>query len=168
MDNSFKRLVSWRRRVLPAAVTALLALQIGTASAAGPFAPLSGKWLGGGMIDLPSGARERIRCRAIYVVSSSGHAFAQLLRCASDSFIVDIHSDVAEQRGAMAGSWSETTTGTSGNLIGEVRGSAVRATVTGFGFTAALSLVTRGRSQFVSIRLLGATSAGVTAAFHRE
>jgi hypothetical protein len=135
---------------------------------AGPFTPLSGTWIGSGIIETPSGTRERIRCRASYLVSPGGAALDQVLRCASDSYQVDIHADVAEQGGAASGTWTETTRGASGTLTGVVRGGTIQGTIAGIGFTAALTLATRGRSQFVSIRLNSAEIAGVTINFRRR
>ncbi|HLH12335.1 MAG TPA: hypothetical protein VKV77_10715 [Methylovirgula sp.] len=137
------------------------------AEARGPFAPLAGTWVGGGTIELPGGASERLRCRASYVVSPGGDALTQSLRCASQSYQVIINSEVEEQGGAVSGRWEELTRGASGTLSGVVRGGTIQGTIAGTGFTAALSLVTRGRTQTVSIRLQGPEIAGVTAAFRK-
>jgi hypothetical protein len=154
-------------RAYTAAVFALFAIQAGNALA-GPFTPLAGIWIGGGTIDMPGGAHERIRWRASYVVSPSGTAFNQVLRCASDSYQVDIESDVAEQDGAVSGTWTETTRGATGTLTGVVHGGTIQGTISGVGFTAALLLATHGRTQLVSIRLNSAEIAGVTVSFRRR
>src|ERR1700744_1237291 len=54
--------------------------------AKGPFARLAGSWSGSGTIAASNGSRERIRCVATYAVGGGGHALAQNLRCASDSY----------------------------------------------------------------------------------
>jgi hypothetical protein len=157
-----------RSRTYAMAFMAALAVPASDARAGGPFTPLAGNWTGRGTIIMPGGAQERIRCRASYVVSSAGDALSQVLRCASDSFIVNVDSEVTEQSGELSGSWTETTRGATGNLSGEVRGPVIRGTIAGLGFTAALSLVTRGRTQFVSITLEGGSDiAGVVVTFHR-
>jgi hypothetical protein len=153
-------------RASVAALFTLVAIQ--QAEARGPFALMAGRWIGSGTIDLPGGSSERIHCRASYVVSPSGTALDQVLRCASDSYQVDIHSDVAEQGGAVSGNWAETTRGAMGTLTGTVRGGTIQGTIAGVGFTAALTLTTRPRAQLVSIRLNSAEIAGVTVNFRRE
>ncbi len=155
-------------RAYAAAAFVVLAIQGGNARTGGPFTPLAGNWIGSGTIDMPSGSRERIHCRASYAVSPSGDALTQMLRCASDSYQMDIDSDVSEQAGAVSGTWTEKTRGATGSLTGVVHGGTIQGTITGVGFTAALSLVTRGRTQLVSIRLNSSEIAGVTVSFRRR
>jgi hypothetical protein len=145
---------------------AVLMMSIGDQCLAGPFEPLAGNWVGSGTLTM-SGTRERIRCRAIYFVSSGGEALQQILRCASDNFIIDVHSDVVEIDGKLSGTWRETSSGVNGSLSGIVRGGAIRGFISGLGVTASLSLVTRGRSQYASISLSGGTTAAVVVSFHR-
>jgi hypothetical protein len=145
---------------------AALTMSIGDPCLAGPFEPLAGNWVGSGTLTM-SGTRERIRCRAIYFVSSGGEALQQILRCASDNFIIDVHSHVIEIDGRLSGTWQETSSGVSGSLSGIVRGGAIRGFISGLGVTASLSLVTRGRSQYASISLSGGTTAAVVVSFHR-
>lgn len=145
---------------------AALMMSIGDPCLAGPFEPLAGNWVGSGTLTM-SGTRERIRCRAIYFVSSGGQALQQILRCASDNFIIDVHSNVIEIDGRLSGTWQETSSGVSGSLSGIVRGGAIRGFISGLGVTASLSLVTRGRSQYALISLSGGTTAAVVVSFHR-
>jgi hypothetical protein len=153
-------------RASAAAAFALLAIQ-GSAYAGGPFTPMAGNWIGSGTIDLPSGTFERLHCRATYGVSPGGDNLTQTLRCASDSYQVDIESNVTEQGGQVSGTWTETTRGATGTLSGVAHAGAIQGTIAGTGFTAVLSLVTRGRTQLVSIRLNSAEIAGVTVNFRR-
>lgn len=148
-----------RLRASAAAAFALLAVQ-GSAYAGRPFTPLAGNWIG-------SGTYERLHCRATYGVSPGGDNLTQTLRCASDSYQVDIESNVTEQAGQVSGTWTETTRGATGTLSGVARAGAIQGTIAGTGFTAVLSLVTRGRAQLVSIRLNSAEIAGVTVNFRR-
>ena len=75
----------------------------------GPFFGLSGSWSGSGTITMSNGAAERIRCRATYAVNGAGRALQQTLRCASDSYRLEISSNVVSEGGALSGSWSEAT-----------------------------------------------------------
>lgn len=134
---------------------------------AGPFSLLAGNWFGNGILTV-GGAHEAIRCRAVYIVSDGGESLRQVLRCASDNYIIDVHADVVEQNGSLSGNWTETTSGASGSLSGFVRGPFIRGTISGPGFRAPLSLVTRGRLQHASISLGGSTLAEVVVTFHRD
>ncbi len=136
----------------------VLAGLICTASAAGgPFADYAGYWSGEGTIAVASGANERIRCKATYAVDASGSQLNQTLRCASDSYKLEISSNVVASGGSVSGSWSEATRSATGNIQGRISDGRVSGTIVGVGFTAGLSLTTHGRTQSVSIRPTGST-----------
>jgi hypothetical protein len=59
----------------------------------GPFLGLSGHWSGAGTVTMTNGVTERIRCKATYAVNATGKAVQQTLRCASDSYRVEISSN---------------------------------------------------------------------------
>jgi hypothetical protein len=135
---------------------------------AGPFFGLSGYWSGSGTISMTNGAAERIRCRATYAVNGTGSALQQSLRCASDSYRLEISSNVMSEGGALSGSWSEATRGVSGNISGRASGSQIVAYVAGAGFTARLDVRTQGNRQSVTIRPQGGTDvAAVSIALHK-
>ncbi|HLH13042.1 MAG TPA: hypothetical protein VKV77_14350 [Methylovirgula sp.] len=151
-----------------AALFAGLAFQTVGASAEGPFASLAGSWAGSGTISMNSGTHERIRCRGTYDVSQGGDTLTQSLLCASDSYKFDVQSTVSEQGGAISGNWTETTRNASGTVSGQIRGPVIQVLVTGVGFTAGISIATRGRTQSVAIRPSGGTDvAGVIVTLHR-
>jgi hypothetical protein len=132
------------------------------------FGALSGYWAGDGMISVASGANERIRCKATYAVSASGESVAQTLRCASDSFKLEISSNVTSNGGALSGVWSEATRGATGSISGRVNGSEVNASVSGTGFSAVFSLSTKGKTQYVNFRPQGGTEIrSVTITLHK-
>jgi hypothetical protein len=69
----------------------------------GPFLGLSGHWSGAGTVTMKNGATERIRCKATYAVHSTGRALNQSLRGASDSYRLEISSNVIFEGGAISG-----------------------------------------------------------------
>jgi hypothetical protein len=142
------------RRLIFAAVTLLVAAMSGSVSYAqsGPFAGMAGSWSGGGTVTLHDGSTERIRCRATYAVGSGGTGLNQTLLCASDSYRLDLKSNVVAERGALSGTWSESSRGVNGNLEGRGSGGNFQVVVSAPGFTANLSLTTRGNRQSVVIR----------------
>jgi hypothetical protein len=129
----------------------------------GPFTALSGYWSGGGTITLSNGSSERIRCKATYAVHPRGHALNQNLRCASDSYKLDIMSNVVSDAGAISGTWGEKTRNVSGHLSGHATHAEIRASVAGAGFSAHLDVRTQGNEQSVTIIPQGGTNvSGVT------
>jgi hypothetical protein len=142
------------RRLILAVVTLFVASVSGSASYAqsGPFAGLAGNWAGGGTVTLDDGSSERIRCRATYAVGAGGAGLNQSLTCASDSYRFILASNVVAQGAALSGTWSESSRGISGNLEGRGGNGIFQVVASAPGFTASLSLTTRGNRQSVAIR----------------
>ncbi|HYS47513.1 MAG TPA: hypothetical protein VEM36_01930, partial [Xanthobacteraceae bacterium] len=132
----------------------------------GPFAGMAGNWSGSGTITTTGGS-ERIRCRVRYIISDGGMAMQQELRCASDSYRFDVSSSVAYRGDGISGTWSESTRGVSGNVIGRARSGSIAARVDGPGFSASLSIQTSGQSQSVSIKPQGADITSVAVNLRR-
>jgi hypothetical protein len=80
---------------------------------------------------MTNGATERLRCKTAYTVNAAGKAIVQTLRCASDSYRVEISSNVISEGGSLSGSWAESTRGLSGNISG--RGSGAEIVANGWG-----------------------------------
>lgn len=125
------------------------------AQSAKPFAGMSGVWSGRGSIALESGAKEAIRCRATYAVREDGNALQQTLRCASDSYKIELTSNVVASGEKLSGSWSESTRNVSGDVQGTTAGGRFQVVVSAGTFAADLILTTKGNSQSVVIRSHG-------------
>jgi hypothetical protein len=125
--------------------------QLAEAAHSGPFSKLSGEWRGGGRIVSSNGGAQPITCRAHYEVSAGGASLSQSLVCASDSYRVDIRSNLVAEGQNVRGAWQETTRNISGNLYGQIVNGAFAGSVDGPGFTAGISLRTSGRRQTVEI-----------------
>ena len=123
----------------------------------GPFLGLSGHWSGGGTVTMANGATERLRCKAAYTVDATGKALRQTLRCASDSYRLEISSNVIAEGGSLSGSWAEATRGVSGNISGRASGAEIVAHVAAAGFAARLDVRTQGDKQAVTLRPQGDT-----------
>ena len=141
------------------AAALLLTAQRGFAQRAsdGPFADLSGYWTGSGTITMSNGSSERIRCKATYAVNDTGKALNQSLRCASDSYRLEISGNVIFSGGSLSGTWGEATRHASGNITGHANGAEIMARVDGAGFSAGLQVHFHGDRQSVSIRPTGGT-----------
>jgi len=131
-------------------VLALFGFGAGYGNAAGPFERLAGEWTGGGSIDLTSGERERLKCKAKYDVNADN--LQLYIKCASDSYNFELRSRATVAAGAVTGTWSESPHGAAGTIAGTASGESIRVKAEAGSFTATLSLVTHSSSQTVSIR----------------
>lgn len=114
------------------------------------FATLAGNWTGGGSIELTGEIKETLRCRANYTVTQVIN-LALAIRCASDNYKFELSSTVVERGGAISGKWREATYDVSGAINGRIIGNRITAQARGDNFNAALSVVTSGNSQSVTI-----------------
>jgi hypothetical protein len=142
------------RRLIFAVATLFVAFVPSSTSHAqsGPFAGMAGNWSGGGTVTLDDGSTERIRCRASYAVGANGSGLNQTLVCASDSYKFDLRSNVIAERGLLSGTWSESSRGVNGNLEGRGSNGNFQVVASAPGFTASISLTTRGNRQSVMIK----------------
>jgi hypothetical protein len=145
---------------LPAAAT--------HAAVSSPFAALAGSWSGGGVLTTSDGGQERLRCRASYDVAGTGAELRLNLRCASESFNLELAGNVEYRGGAISGSWTEASHNASGTISGHAVGDHIEASARGDSFSANLSLTTRGHRQTVSIRPQGTSITGVSLALDRR
>jgi hypothetical protein len=118
----------------------------------GPFAGMAGVWSGGGTVMLDDGSTERIRCRATYAVGAGGNGLNQSLTCASDSYRFNLAANVVASGGSLSGTWSETGRGITGSLEGRGANGNFQVVASAPGFTANITLTTRGNRQSVVIR----------------
>jgi hypothetical protein len=142
------------RRLIFAVAALLVASVWGSASYAqsGPFAGMAGNWSGSGTVTLDDGSTEKIRCRATYAVGEGGNGLQQTLTCASDSYKFSLISNLIAQGAAVSGTWSETSRNINGNIEGRSGGGSFQVVATAPGFTANISLTTRGNKQSVVIK----------------
>jgi hypothetical protein len=134
----------------------------------GPFTAMSGHWSGAGTVTMANGARERLRCRAFNSVGAAGESLRQSLRCASQSYRLEISSNVVSEGGSISGSWAESTRGVSGNISGRASGRWIVANIVGAGFAARLDIHTQDDRQSVTLRTQAGTDvSAVSIALHK-
>src|SRR3984893_10182810 len=146
-----------KKAVIASAILLISAQAQAEPGSEGPFLGLSGHWSGAGTVTMANAATERLRCKAAYVVNATGKALQQTLRCASDSYRLEINSNVISEGGSLSGSWAEATRGVSGNISGRASGAEIVANVAGAGFAAPLAVRIQGWKQASSIRPQGDT-----------
>ncbi len=143
------------RKFVALVLGATLLAPIANASAERAFAGLAGSWSGSGTISLADGSKERLRCRGRYTVVGGKSQLAIDLRCASDSYRVDLSSNLESRNGFISGMWSEASRGISGSVSGKESGGTISALVEAPAFAATLTVSTRGNRQSFSIRSEG-------------
>jgi hypothetical protein len=116
------------------------------------FAKLAGQWSGSGTIEMSNGTHESMRCRAAYDVLNAERKLQLSIRCASESFNIDLRASADYANGAITGNWSETTRGVAGTISGRAEGDRFQVVARAASFTATLTLITHGGRQSVTIR----------------
>jgi len=127
------------------------------AFAAGPFSGFSGNWSGTGILRQAGKDAERIRCEASYrPLGSTQHQIDLSLKCDSDSYKFDLSGKfLADENNHVSGQWTEHNRNVGGIVIGNVRGNRFDLHVESSAFTANMNIISRGRSQAVSIDAQG-------------
>lgn len=140
-----------KRRVLRLTVaTGVLASHaLGATEARQPFAALAGSWSGRGTISILSGV-EHATCDAVYQVG--GNAAKLSLKCATESFRLNLASAVLDSDGTISGTWSEYGFGTSGSVSGRVDGDRIGLAANVVGARVLIIIATQHGRQTVSIR----------------
>ena len=154
----FNSMLSPMKRVMSAGAAAIVlsTLALAPAVAAGPFAGFAGEWTGGGDIAMTDGSQEKIRCKASYSVGPSGEALNINVNCASDSYRVNIISNVVAQGTSFSGTWRETTRQADGRVTGSIPAPGeLQANLDGTGFGIQLAATTNGKQQAVTIQAEG-------------
>jgi len=157
------RFMSSPSRALRAAgILVLLVLWTGApllavSAESGPFAGFDGHWSGTGTIKPADKPAERIRCEATYRPrGSSQHEIDLQLRCDSDSYKFDLAGQFqADEGNHISGSFTERTRSVGGTVVGNAQGPRMQFHVESSAFSATMVMITRGRSQSVSIDAQG-------------
>lgn len=147
----------------------LSAATLTPAAAAGPFANFAGEWTGNGDINMTDGSHEKIRCKASYAVGPSGEALNINVNCASDSYRVNIISNVVAQGNTFSGTWRETTRQVDGDVTGRVPAAGqYQASLQGTGFGLELAATSNGKIQAITINAQGADVQSVKISLRRS
>lgn len=155
------------RNFYGAAVAASVLLASALAHADGPFTGYAGNWSGNGTISIADSGTERIRCKGVYTVDSSGNGLHQSIRCASDSYKFELSSDVLAKGNQITGNWSEASRNVNGSIEGSISGGDISALVTTNGYAATFAVSLRGNKQNVNISSKGELR-GVTMSLARN
>lgn len=117
-----------------------------------PFKSLAGYWTGAGTVYLQSGAREEVRCRAIYRTSSSGTSGSQKLNCQSlAGYGIAAKSNMNYSRGRVSGTWTEDNFNATGNVSGSATSRSMALSLNGGSFSAGMNVSFSKCNQNVNI-----------------
>jgi hypothetical protein len=153
--------------VLTFLAAAFVTCALSRAQAAGPFDELSGAWTGSGIVNLREGSKERVRCKANYVVKSNGFSIDQVLTCASDAYKFEMSSNIVQQGDVLSGIWFESVHRVAGKVVGRSNGSQIQVRAEGDTFTALLNVSTHGDKQSLIMESPGSKVESVTIALTR-
>jgi len=137
----------------PLILAALLAATPAEAQPAGPFAGFAGSWVGDGTVRLANGSSGRIHCEASYAAADD--TLEQSLRCAGGKNRFEFRIQLENNGGAIVGTWDELTRRVEGGVSGHAANGVIQTLVRGQGFTADVTIETRGARQTVEIRAHG-------------
>ena len=153
----------WKVSRALALSAALVCASGATMAASGPFTGLDGLWSGTGTVALTDGTKERMRCRAQYLVMEEGNNLQQSLRCESDTYKFHVTAYVNSKAGSLSGVWTEETRNVSGRISGKAKAGRIQISVASAGgFSAKMNLVTSGNQQTVTITPKGTEVKQVT------
>src|SRR5262245_32982514 len=117
------------------------------------FDSLMGSWGGSGQIRYDDGRSEDIKCTAYY--TGGGDKLKLAIRCRGGAAEVEIRGELTAQGDKLAGTWEERTFNASGAASGRYAADKMSLSVTGSGFTGAMTVTTTGAKQAVSISAEG-------------
>lgn len=137
--------------IASAAIAALCAGVLPAAAQDGGIGTLAGTWSGGGQIKLEDGRSERLSCRANYIAREGGSSLGMSIRCASQSYKIELRSSMRVVGGRVSGTWEERSFNAAGSLSGSSSSGNLSLAFSGT-LNGSLSVSYGGSSQRVSIR----------------
>jgi hypothetical protein len=127
---------------------------------------LAGSWSGGGQIRLTDGRYERLSCRASYNPREGGNALGMSIRCASQSYKIELRSSLNLSAGRVSGSWEERSFNAGGSVSGTSAAGALRLSFSGT-MGGSISVSYGSSSQQVSIRTSGSEFSSISLSLKR-
>ena len=155
-----------RFTALVAGVSILILGQVASSHAEGPFPRLAGSWTGNGRVVLEQGKTEQISCRASYTAKSAGADLALSIRCASNSYKIEMRATLNQQDGHVTGQWEERTFNAAGSVSGRATDTKLNLAISG-GVSGTMLVTSSDASQRIEIRTVGSGLSGVTISLAR-
>lgn len=125
----------------------------------------TGKWKGGGKVVQFSGDKEDIRCKANN--SGGGSSLRISLTCASPSYKFSTVGSLKTSGNSVQGSWSIAEPAKSGSLSGSTSGNVIRASLSGAGASADVTISVSGGSLSITFSLDSGSVKSITMQLHK-
>lgn len=122
---------------------------------------LAGTWSGGGQLKLSDGRSERLTCRAFYSPREGGSGLGLALRCASQSYRIELRSSMRVAGGRVSGTWEERSFNAGGAISGSAGSGSLHLAFSGT-MSGSMSVSYGASSQRVSITTGGAGLSSVS------
>jgi hypothetical protein len=132
------------------------------------FENVAGTWSGGGTMKPSDGPRERVRCKADYIVKSGGQSVKLNLRCASDAYKMELSANIDQNGTNLSGNWFESQYRQGGKISGQNVNGLIKAKIESDTITALVNVETKGNRQSFSMESPGAWVSQVSVDLVRE
>jgi hypothetical protein len=158
--------ISHDKRLLRLAVIGCVLLSSADAGAA--IDGLAGTWSGSGSMKLSEGPKERIRCKAIYVIKKPEKSMSFELRCASDAYKMLLSAEIEQDGTSLSGNWFESEYRQGGKISGKSSDGLIEARVEGNTVAAFVTIRTKANHQSFMLESPGAWASEVAVELNRD
>lgn len=126
------------------------------------FEHVAGSWSGDGTMKPSDGPREKVRCKADYVVKNSAQSVKLDVRCASDAYKMRLSANIDSAGTTLSGNWFESEYRQGGRIFGENVDGVIEAKIESETVTALLNVQTKRNLQIFTMESPGAWVSDVT------
>ena len=158
------RIACYKRQIGAAVLGCLL---IASSHANATIDGLAGAWAGNGSMKLSEGGRERIRCKASYVVKKPEKSMNFELKCASDAYKMLLSAQIEQDGSTISGNWFESEYRQGGKITGKSSDGLVEARIEGNTVAAFVTIRTKANHQSFALESPGAWASEVSVELDR-
>jgi len=158
--------IAFKKRHLGLAVASCLVLASSDAGAT--FDGLAGAWVGTGWMKPSDGPRERIRCKASYVIKKPEKSLNFELKCASEAYKMLFSAEIEQDGSVISGNWFESEYRQAGKIYGTSAKGLIEARLEGNTVAAFVTIQTKVNRQTFALEAPGAWASEVTVELDRE
>lgn len=117
---------------------------------------------------LSEGPKERIRCRATYVVKKPEKSMGFELRCASDAYKMLLSAQIEQDGTSLSGNWFESEYRQGGKITGKSSDGLIEARIEGNTVAAFVTIRTKANHQSFMLESPGAWASEVAVELNRD
>lgn len=158
--------IALKKRHLGLAVAGCLVLAASSAGAT--FNGLEGAWVGTGWMKPSDGPKERIRCKAGYVIKKPEKSLNFELKCASEAYKMLFSAEIEQDGSVISGNWFESEYRQAGKIYGTSTNGLIEARLEGNTVAAFVTIQTKANHQTFLLEAPGAWASEVTVELDRE